>query len=191
MLGWSGGDNLVVPETLPRVLTARLLEFCRSISAEQPRFIASRPSKDALLDYCYDNVSRKISRAGGSLVCGWAIWQTKGVYFDAVHHCVWRKRSGETLDVSPQQNNYNKILFLHDETSAFDPLNVRDSLFAPDSDDPLALEFVFLAKRRTQIHNSYKSGGAMFAFFSNADQAELDQLNGRMGEIMRMLGIKL
>jgi hypothetical protein len=161
-------------------MSARLIEFCQSISQETPRFIQSRPSRDAVFGHCFDNVARKVERAGGEIAYGWAIWNMHGLYFEAEHHGVWRKRQGALVDVTPQANNYSKILFLPDPNAAYDPSNFRDNLFAPDSDAPIAIEFVELARRRTAIFNSYRAGGMKVAFFSTVDQSELDALAARM-----------
>ena len=173
-------------DTLPRTVTSRLLGFCRTISDRRPVFIPSKPAKDALLGYCFENVETKIARAGGGIAYGWAIWHLRGLYFEAEHHGVWLKRTGSLVDVSPQANSYSKILFLPVPLAVYDPLLFRDNLFEIDSDDPLALEFVSLARRRSAIYNSYRAGGATMVMFSNADQLEVDQALTRMRHIVEM-----
>ena len=170
--------------TLPRAVTPRLLEFCRSISDEKPIYITSRPASDAKPGHCFDNVETKISRAGGGVAYGWAIWHLRGLYFEAEHHGVWKKRTDVLVDVSPQANGYPKILFLPDPLAVYDPLTIRDNLFEPDSVDLLALEFVSLARRRTAIYNSYRIGGATVAMFSNAHRSEIDWTVARMQQII-------
>lgn len=173
-------------DTLPHAITSRLLEFCQTISSQRPVFIPSKPTSDAQLGHCFDNVEGKIARAGGDVAYGWAIWHLRDLYFEAEHHGVWRKRNGVLVDVSPQANSYRKILFLPDSSAVYDPLNIRSNLFAVDSGSTLASEFVLLARRRTAIYNSYRAGGATIAFISDADQSELNQLVARMGELIMM-----
>jgi hypothetical protein len=174
-------------DTVPSRMTERLLAFCRSLSPHPPKFIPSKPSADAQASACFDNVARKVSRAGGSLVCGWAIWRLPGVYFEAEHHGVWRNRRGELIDVSPQINGARRILFLPDPEAAYDPLEHRSNILRPASDDPLALEFVQLGNRRNVIQDAYRQGGARLAVFTSPDQRELAQIQIRLQEIWASL----
>ena len=171
-------------DTLPKAITPRLREFCLSISVEKPIFIQSKPSCQAKFGFCFDNVEAKISRAGGRIAYGWAIWHLRDIYFEAEHHGVWQNKSGKLLDVSPQANSYSKILFLPDSSAIYDAMKIRDNLFAAASDDSLATEFVSLAKRRTAIYNAYRAGGAVLATLNSADQCEIERAQSRMEQII-------
>lgn len=171
--------------TLPMQLTPRLLAFCRSISPERPVFVRSKPSRDAVLSECFNNVARKIERAGGTTACGWAIWHLRGVYFEAEHHGVWRKRSGELVDVSPQLNNYPKILFLPDPTAVYDPQQFRGNLIEPDGDDPRAVEVATLLRERYRLLDAERATGA--AMVRPQTQIAADVLLRRAGAILSEL----
>jgi hypothetical protein len=174
-------------DTVPSKITEPLLAFCRTISPHPPKFIPSRPSADAQASACFDNVGRKVSRAGGSIACGWAIWRLPGVYFEAEHHGVWRNRRGELVDVSPQINGARRILFLPDPEVQYDPLGYRSNVLQPASDDPLAVEFVQLANRRNAIQDAYREGGVRMAVFSSSDQRELAEIQLRLQAIWAAL----
>lgn len=167
-------------DTVPQQLSAPLLDFCQSIARARPAFIPSKPSMDAQPSACFDNVARKVERAGGSVAWGWAIWSVPRIYFEAEHHGVWRNRRGELVDVSPQPNSARRILFLPDPDTPYDPLEHRSNILRPASDDPRAIEFVELATRRNQIQDAYREGGNRIALFTLSDQREL-------GEIQRHL----
>lgn len=169
--------------TVPKALTAGLLEFCRTISAERPVFIRSKPPADARLATCFDNVERKIERAGGSVAYGWAIWNLKGYYFEAEHHGVWCNRSGLLIDVSPQLANPRKILFLPDPSAVYDPQHRRTNIIRAEIDKPVARELVELAIARNAILTNFRFGGRTPTFHS--DEAELIRLEARIREVMR------
>jgi hypothetical protein len=153
-------------DTVPSKITERLLAFCRTVAPTRPRFIPSKPSTDAQPSACFDNTERKVERAGGSLVCGWAIWSLPGVYYEAEHHGVWQNRRGAFIDVSPQINGSRRILFLPDPEAAYDPLSYRSNILQAATNDPLATEFVELANRRNQIQDGYREGGARIALLT-------------------------
>lgn len=49
---------------------------------------------------CYWNVDWTVKERGGVPVLGWAIYTWPQLYVVAVHHSVWRPKSGELVDVS-------------------------------------------------------------------------------------------
>lgn len=174
--------------TLPRSITPELLEFCRSISSDRPVYIRSKVSSDAEPSACFDNVQRKIGRAGGTIAYGWAIWHIPGLYFEAEHHGVWRNRRGELLDVSPQLGNVSKILFLSDAGAAYDPTKFRSNVIAPVNDSAVANEFVAMAKARNSILDRYRTGEYIAVMLSAYDQANLERITGRLNGLWKLAG---
>lgn len=51
---------------------------------------------------CFTNVARSVRDFGGSAVMGWLVSADGEAGRTLVHHCVWRKPDGETVDISPQ-----------------------------------------------------------------------------------------
>ncbi|MDO7837410.1 hypothetical protein Q4610_20405 [Sphingobium sp. HBC34] len=174
--------------TLPKSITPELLSFCQSISPERPVYVRSKRSSDAQMSACFDNVARKITRAGGTTAYGWAIWHIPGLYFEAEHHGVWRRRSGELIDVSPQLGDVSKILFLPDRTAVYDPSQFRSNVIAPVNDTPLATEFVAMAKARNAILDRYRTGEYIAVALSAADQSALDAITRRLNELWKLAG---
>lgn len=169
-----------MPDTVPKAVTMGIRSFCRTIAEADPVFVRCRPDRDAVALECFDNVERKVTRAGGSVVSGWAIWTTPGVYFEAEHHGVWRRRTGELVDVSPQPRLPKRILFLPDPEAVYDPLVHRNNVLAAASSDPDAIEFVALGNRRNDIHGAYRAGGNRLVLFTLADQKELGVMETRL-----------
>lgn len=174
--------------TLPKSLTPELRDFCRSISNDRPIYVRSKLSSDAQASACFDNVARKIDRAGGTIAYGWAIWHIPGLYFEAEHHGVWRNRRGELVDVSPQLGNASKILFLPDASAVYDARQFRTNVIAPANDGALASEFVALARARNSILDRYRTGEYIAVSLSAADQAELDRITLRLNELWKLAG---
>lgn len=175
----SHSTTTAMPDTLPKSVSTEIRSFCRSISEYDPIWVRCRPDRDAVPSECFDNVARKVPHAGGSVVSGWAIWTTPGVYFEAEHHGVWRRRTGELVDVSPQPNLPKRILFLPDPEAVYDPLQHRDNVLVVASNDPAGIEFVALGNRRNQIHGAYQAGGNRLALFTQSDQKELGEIETR------------
>ncbi|MBF9151686.1 hypothetical protein [Novosphingobium jiangmenense] len=174
--------------TVPKSITPELKSFCQSISSDRPVYIRSKRSSDAQASACFDNVARKISRAGGSIAYGWAIWQIPGLYFEAEHHGVWRNRRGDLLDVSPQLGDVAKILFLPDAAAVYDPSRFRSNVIAPASNSPVAIEFVAMAKARNAILDRYRTDEYIAVTLSAADQAALDAITLRLNDLWKSFG---
>lgn len=174
--------------TLPKSITPELKSFCQSISPDRPVYVRSKRSSDSQASACFDNVARKISRAGGSIAYGWAIWHMPGLYFEAEHHGVWRNRRGGLLDVSPQLGDVTKILFLPDSTAVYNPSQFRSNVIAPANDSPVAIEFVAMAKARNAILDRYRTDEYIAATLSAADQAALDAITLRLNDLWKLAG---
>lgn len=168
--------------TVPKTITPALLAFCSQISTARPMYVRSRPASDAQLSACFDNVARKVARAGGDIVYGWAIWHVPGLCYEAEHHGVWRNRQRALLDVSPQLGQVTKIMFLPDPDAVYDPVSFRPNLLKAVNDSLLAVEFVGLAAARNDLLNRYRSEYRI-AMLTPIDQDELGRIDRRMKEI--------
>jgi hypothetical protein len=174
-------------DTTPKAITPAIRTFCLSIAPVRPAFVRCRPDKDAKPSECFDNVARKVDRAGGAAVTGWAIWNVPRLYLEAEHHGVWCNRQGELVDVTPQPNRPKRMLFLRDDAATYDPASFRSNVIHPASDDPLAIEFVELAKRRNAVQDAYREGGNRLALFTISDQRELGHISQRLQQIWKQV----
>ncbi len=142
------------------------------------------PDRDSQPSYCFDNVTRVISKSGGAAVTGWAIWAVPGLYYEAEHHCVWRKPTGELVDVSPQTSPAGRIVFARDESATYDPLAFRSNVVKAASDKRLATEFAALATQRNKIQDAYRARGSGIVLLSVPDRVELARIERRLQEIL-------
>ncbi len=146
--------------TVPRSITPPLLNFCAEISDQRPKYVRSKPSSDAQPSACFDNVTRKIERANGKAVHGWAIWHIPELYFEAEHHGVWSNREGKLLDVSPQINGVGEILFLPDPKATYEETSFRQNIVRPANFSANSIEFSNLSNEYHTIFNKYRTGRA-------------------------------
>ncbi len=171
-------------DTLPITVTPEIRAFCATIAAGEPIFVPSRPAPDAVASFCFDNVSREIDRMGGAVVPGWAIWNLNGAYFEAEHHGVWRSPTGELVDLSPQPNGADHILFLPDPGSPYDPLSFRSNVIAAEPRSSDGPTIVALAKRRNQILARYRTPGVTVPNLSFGHQLEAAWIMMQLGVLL-------
>lgn len=171
-------------DTVPKNLTADLKRFCQMISAERPRYVKSRPFPHSVFAECFDNVSRVIGERGGETVYGWAIWHLKGAYFEAEHHGIWQKKSGDWLDVTPQVSGYRKIAFLPDPEAVYDPLNFRVNILQSEVGSKIGADIVDATLKRNEIEARYRADGARAAIFSDEDNREHERLTTRINDLL-------
>lgn len=109
-----------VLSTTPGAISTAIETLCQDIAPGQtPTFIEHRPAPAARPRECFSNVADEVSRCGGELVFGWAIWEWPDIFIEAEHHSVWR--SGEQLiDITPHECPTNGVLFLPDPSARYD-----------------------------------------------------------------------
>jgi len=111
MLMGSGAlfDNLDTPSDL----NGHVMEFCASISSEEPFFIDSEPEPWSRAGCCDLNVAEYARLNGGRMVCGYRIWYNGSFYIEAERHAIWT--DGTIFrDVSFVEDGTVRVLFLPD-----------------------------------------------------------------------------
>ena len=171
-------------DTLPQAISTELLEFCAEIAPGRPVYVRSEPVAGAILSACFQNVQLKMRQAGGSRVFGWAIWHLPGFFFEAEHHAVWCSPSDTLLDVSPQFNEYRKILFLRDDSATYDPKAFRPNVIEPASDSAAAREAAALSRRRNEILLRYKTDEFITVEPTMEDQRAIDEIDLRLQTLL-------
>jgi len=104
----------------PHNVTDAIRRLCAEISpGQEPAFVRALPDTSAVPNECFNNVSRKVSLHGGSIVYGWAIWEWPRVFVEAEHHAVWLK-GRHMVDITPHTPPCEEILFLPDPKRIYD-----------------------------------------------------------------------
>lgn len=105
--------------TTPKKITSDVSAFCASISPKQPVFIEITLDNVSRVSECFHNAADFSKRQGGEVVFGWCIWKWEGAYIEAEHHAVIRTGEG-LIDITPQGDGEEKILFLEDPLAVYD-----------------------------------------------------------------------
>jgi len=103
-------------------------------------------------------VRKRILEHGGNEVIGWTIWLWPNVLVEAEFHSVWKNHDGELIDITPKQNEEEKILFLPDEKKQYEGRQV-DNIRMALRDDAVVNDFIKLAKNRYEIMNLGERAG--------------------------------
>ncbi|MCH9808827.1 MAG: hypothetical protein K0U74_13955 [Alphaproteobacteria bacterium] len=111
------------PETISPRVTA-FLRRCELKAA--PRYLRFTPASPIYeRGYCHNNCEVEVAANGGRIVCGWMIWEHQlQSLIEAEFHAVV-KRDGKILDVTPRQDDDERILFIPDPTRRAERLDYR------------------------------------------------------------------
>jgi hypothetical protein len=131
-----------IPIPTPKHISERVLKLCKAVVPDQqPVFVQAKPEAYSLPEECHENVAKKISRDGGTVQYGWAIWEVPPWQIFAEFHAIWRSPQGLLLDLSPPLHGGSIVLFLPDPKRVFDGHNIS-GVHHPYSDSPMCREFV-------------------------------------------------
>ena len=132
----------------PREKTPKVLELCNEINPGiEPVWVPVRTIRNAIQNECFGNVKNKIERDGGSIQYGWVIWEWVNVLVEAEFHAVWRSRQGRLICISPNDQNENKILFLPDDSRAFNGKNRIDNIRKSLRQETVVDEFIKISQQ--------------------------------------------
>jgi len=130
----------------PIVITEQVEELCSELDdSQKPRYIPVRPNPDSEVNECFFNVRAKVEKDGGGIQFGWTIWEWTNIMIEAVFHAVWISRKDEQIDITPKPKNVRWVLFLPDNTHAYDYNRGYyriDNVRRPLSNSPLVAEFI-------------------------------------------------
>ncbi len=72
-----------------------------------------RPESYSIENSCFYNVKDKIEADGGEIIYGWKLHETEFL-LEAERHAIWKSDVGELIDITPDKNHRNYILFLEE-----------------------------------------------------------------------------
>jgi len=109
-------EVMMVPQRIDRRVKYLLSKLS---SIHPPVYIPVSPELYARVNDCFVAMRQKVDRDGGTIVCGWQIWQTP-LITEAEYHAVWRSPEGILLDITPKMVHVKNILFVEDDTIEYD-----------------------------------------------------------------------
>lgn len=119
---------------------------------QEPVYLKVRPSNGAEVSECFPNVEKMISQAGGSMLCGWQIWEWSCVLVEAEFHAVWVSPEGELVEITPKQDGEENILFLPDPSMTYTGLR-KDNVRLAVRDDLLVHHFIHVSEQIFKVIN--------------------------------------
>lgn len=129
--------------TLPSSLNDEIGKFSRSIVlGASPVFVEVLASPGAIPNDCFNNVINQVKKFGGEVVYGWNVMEWPGVLLEAEFHAIWRKPTGELLDVSPREDGEPKILFIEDPENVYDGKMMISHQMALENSPPEAQSYI-------------------------------------------------
>ena len=114
--------------TTPKEISAKVSDFCGSLSPFDPVYVRVTPDEGATPKQCFFNVKRLVELRDCEAVFGWMIWQAGDLWLEAEHHAVLRLPSGEFIDPTPQLDGEQLILFARDDLLLFNYATPRRKL---------------------------------------------------------------
>ncbi|WP_339483160.1 YecA family protein [Pseudomonas sivasensis] len=144
----------------PIELSARILDFCRSISSEQPIVMKVEHLSFAVPSECYSNVEEQVLRSGGSAVYGWQIWDWPAALTEAEFHAVWRDPNGSLHEITPKVDGDQVIVFLPDPSRTYQGRRI-DSIRHAASANQILADFIHLCEATFRRFGQTPSGTAL------------------------------
>lgn len=159
----------------PKEITPIIRKLCQQInSGEKPVWVPVQVVAGAVPNECFGNAVMKIANSGGTIQYGWTIWEWKDVLVEGEFHAVWRSPEDKLLCVSPQVNGEKRVLFLPDNSRAWDEKNRIDNIRIPLRQDSVVMDFIAVKQELTKEMNALASSQfGVVAFAPSERFAEL------------------
>lgn len=97
------------------VINAYFDELLDRINAKYyPINVAIQPESGAELNNCFNNVTRKVAKDGGSICYGWALLPQRHI-LEAEKHAIWKSSDGRYIDITPRPISIPMLQFVIDD----------------------------------------------------------------------------
>ena len=137
----------------PQKITKHVRRLISKVArGTEPVYLKVEPEPDAVVSECFPNVEQKISRDGGSMLCGWQIWEWPRVLVEAEFHAVWVSPDGRLAEITPKQDNEAEILFVPVPALKYDGF-AKDNVRLAIRDDMLVHHFIKASEEFVAVMN--------------------------------------
>lgn len=116
-----------------------------------PELVPVKPEEYSQPDACYDNVAEKVTRDGGKIHYGWAVWQNTHI-IEAEHYAVWETPDGDLVDVSPNRHEAAVIMFIPDDQPINNELMAIPNVRVNISGSRLIDDFILLSETVDKLY---------------------------------------
>jgi hypothetical protein len=174
----------------PAEISEKVLELCVKIVPDpHPVFLPVTAEAGCNPADCFENVRKKVAKAGGRIQFGWAIWEWPQVIVEAEHHAVFDPGTGEPWqDITPCNLGHTRRLFLPDDCATYDFTNEgyrRGNVQLALSDDPDIATLIKAVRRRTQFYNGLPGVGEIA--IGTAESREREKLERALANAIAAL----
>lgn len=127
----------------------------------EPVMVPVRPEPYARPANCFPNVTEKVKRNGGSIVCGWSVLLGQFLV-EAERHAVWRSSQDELIDITPSTSKMLTTLFIPEHLAYTGQYidNIRINATANKVVD----DWIIVATLRSKILNTATRNGDYITF---------------------------
>jgi hypothetical protein len=123
-----------------------------------PVYLTVEPDEDAKVNECFPNVQAKIARSGGTMLCGWQLWEWPSVLVEAEFHAIWVSPDGVLNEITPKQDGERTILFVPIPSLTYKGM-AKDNVRIPIRDDLLVHHFIRVSEEIFKVMNQGERAG--------------------------------
>lgn len=159
----------------PDLHDEKVQKLLRKINSKfQPIYLSVTAEPYALINECFPNVEKKISKDGGGIVYGWQIWKSD-LICEAEFHAVWRSSNGDLVDITPKSISIDRILFVQDDKINYNGAQV-ENIRINCTNNLLVNDFIDIQKALFRIMNKGERALSYEIHFSQQEQGVYDEL---------------
>jgi hypothetical protein len=122
------------------------------VPSQHPVYLAVNAQQGARVNDCFPIVQDQVAARGGSMCCGWRIWEVPDLLLEAEFHAVWQDPNGILADISPTESGDEQVLFLADPSRQYEDKQVNN-VRIPLSDRPAVRDFIAACDAEFEILN--------------------------------------
>ncbi len=140
------------PPISPKAVNPQVNRLLDLMNAEfEPEIVNVKVEPTAKLASCFFNVKEKIERDGGKIHYGWVIWQ-HSYLIEAEHHAVWEDMNENLLDITPQKEHFDTIMFVPDNSNVFNGQMAQPNIRLNTTNNRLIDDFIIYASTIDKLY---------------------------------------
>lgn len=151
--------------TTPKEITKHIRQLiAKVVPGQQAVYLSVRPETGTKINECFPNVEARIAQFGGSMLCGWQIWEWPHVLVEAEFHAVWLSPDNELVEITPKQHGEKTILFVPAPSLTYTGV-AKDNVRLAVRDDLLVHHFIRISEEIVKVMNHGERAG-MYGYVS-------------------------
>lgn len=137
----------------PPEITKHVVRLIAKVAPGQtPVYLNVTPDENGRVNECFPNVNARIAKSGGTMLCGWQLWEWPNILVEAEFHAVWVSPDGAMSEITPKQHGEETILFVPSPSLLYEGV-ARDNVRIPIRDDLLVHHFIRVSEEIVKVMN--------------------------------------